>query len=181
MQAFATRLSELGRVEAFDYPYQIQGRRSPDRPETLLAAHRSAYERLRAEHPGSIVLIGKSMGSRIGCHLANQLDDDGPAALICLGYPLVASKGAIRDSVLLELKRPILFVQGSRDALCPLDRLASVRTRMSAPNELLVVQGGDHSLRVSARALASQGRTQPQVDGGIMAAIRSFLQAPERR
>jgi len=61
--------------------------------------------------------------------------------------------------VLLELGTPILFIQGSRDALCPLDRLAAVRKSMSAPNDLHVVAGGDHSLRAAARALAAQGRT----------------------
>jgi predicted alpha/beta-hydrolase family hydrolase len=176
MQSFARRLGEIGHVRCFDYPYQVQGRRSPDRPETLIAAHRAAYEQLRAEHDGTLVLIGKSMGGRIGCHLANQLGADGPAALICLGYPLVGQQGAVRDAVLLELRRPILFVQGSRDALCPLDRLESVRDRMSPPTQLHVVEGGDHSLRVAARALAAQGRSQADVDAAILRVIRDFLE-----
>jgi predicted alpha/beta-hydrolase family hydrolase len=141
-----------------------------------VAAHQAAYERLRAEHAGPIVLIGKSMGGRIGCHLANQLGNSGPTALVCLGYPLVAPKGAVRDAVLLELSTPILFIQGTRDPLCPPDRLVSVRKRMSAPNELHVVEGGDHSLRVPVRALATQGRTQADVDAAIVQAVREFVE-----
>ena len=176
MQAFARRLSKLGRVQCFDYPYQREGRRSPDRLPKLIEAHRTAYESLRAEHKGPIVLAGKSMGSRIGCHLANELGADGPSALVCFGYPLVGQKGAVRDAVLLELGTTVLFVQGSRDALCPLDRLAQVRKRMKTQSELHIVEGGDHSLRVGARALASEGRTQEEIDEGIVEVVRVLTQ-----
>lgn len=175
MQAMARRLESMGRVECFDYTYQRDGRRSPDRLPALIAAHRAAYERLRARHAGPLVFIGKSMGSRVGCHLANQLAESGPAALVCLGYPLVGQSGKMRDAVLVELGTPILFIEGTRDPLCPLDRLAEVRRRMTAPNELQVVEGGDHSLRVSARALAAQGRTQSDVDAEIVGAVGGFV------
>ena len=58
----------------------------------------------------------------------------------------------MRDEVLIALRTPILFVQGSRDSLCPLPTLAAVRARMTAPSTLLVVDGGNHSLEVSAAA-----------------------------
>jgi len=181
MQALAKRLAEFGRVECFDYPYQQQGRRSPDRLPILLAAHQAAYERVRAAHAGPIVLIGKSMGGRVGCHLANQLGQGALTALVCLGYPLVAPNGSVRDTVLLGLNTPVLFVQGTRDALCPPDRLAAVRSRMTAPNTLHAVEGGDHSLRVTARALATQGRTQADVDADIVRAVGLFINAsPDR-
>lgn len=176
MQSFARQLGDIGRVECFDYPYQRAGRRSPDRLPVLVAAHQAAYEHLRAEHAGPLFLIGKSMGGRMGCHLANQLAKSKPVALVCLGYPLVGQKGAVRDEVLLELSTPILFIQGTRDPLCPLERLATVRTRMSASNTLHVVQGGDHSLRVTARALATQGLTQAEVDTKIVHAVRDFIE-----
>src|SRR5256885_6964080 len=41
-------------------------------------------------------------------------------------------------------RSPILFVQGSRDALCPLPDLERVRAAMTAPSALHVVQGGNH-------------------------------------
>ena len=95
-------------------------------------------------------LIGKSMGGRVGCHLALE---EQVAGVICLGYPLQSgATGAMRDEVLVALRTPILFVQGSRDSFCPLDQLAAVRARMTAPSTLLVVEGGNHSLEVSAAA-----------------------------
>lgn len=177
MQAFAKRLAEVGRVDGFDYPYQQQGGRSPDRLPILLGAHRAAYDRVRADHPGPIVLIGKSMGGRVGCHLATQLAKNELTALVCLGYPLVAPNGSVRDAVLLELATPVLFVQGTRDALCPLEHLDEVRSRMTAPNALHAVTGGDHSLRVTARALATQERTQADVDADIVRAVGKFINA----
>lgn len=183
MQAWKKRLERLGRVVAFDYPYQRAGKKSPDRPPVLIASHRAELERLRAEHAGPIVLIGKSMGGRIGCHVAAELAavrDSAvlapPAALVCLGYPLVAPGGAVRDEVLLELQTPIVFAQGTRDAMCPLDRLASVRERMRAPSELHVVEGGDHSLVVAKTTLAKQKLTQTDVDEQTFAAIQSFVE-----
>jgi hypothetical protein len=120
------------------------------------------------------VLVGKSMGGRMGCHLAVRLADK-PAALVCLGYPLVGQRGDLRDQVLIELETPVLFVQGTRDALCPLERLAAVRARMRAVNELYVVEGGDHSLAVGKRDLAARGTTQADVDAAVTRAIAAFL------
>ncbi|MET0412731.1 MAG: alpha/beta family hydrolase [Polyangiaceae bacterium] len=183
MQAWAKRLEALGSVHPFDYDYQRAGKKSPDRPPVLVATHRAAFEKLRAEHQGPIVLIGKSMGGRIGCHVAVELAqakvpaEQRPAALVCLGYPLVAPGGAVRDQVLLELETPVLFVQGTRDAMCPLDRLASLRERMQAPSELHVVDGGDHSLKATAGALRAQGIKHEDVDQRIFEAIAAFVSA----
>lgn len=186
MQAWGARLGALGAVRFLDYPYQRAGKKSPDRPPVLIAAHTAELERARAEHAGPIVLIGKSMGGRIGCHVAVELATrtatgaapalPPPAALVCLGYPLVAPGGAVRDAVLLELETPVLFVQGTRDALCPLDRLEPVRARMRAPHELHVVDGGDHSLVVSRGALKQQNATQDDVDARILGVIRAFVE-----
>lgn len=175
MRAFRERLLGLGPTECFDYPYQVAGRRTPDRHPALLAAHRQAFQALQASHAGPIVLIGKSMGGRIGCHLAVELGGDGPSAVVCLGYPLIGQNGATRDAVLLELRTPILFVQGTRDAMCPLPRLSELRARMQTESELHVVEGGDHSLLVSRTQLKASATTQEEVDAQIVTVIAAFL------
>jgi len=174
MQAQKRRLETLGRVETFDYPYMLEGRKAPDRTPALIAAHAAALERASVGHAGPRVLVGKSMGGRIGCHLAVELANK-PAALVCLGYPLVGQRGDVRDAVLLELETPVLFVQGSRDPLCPLERLEAVRKRMRATSSLHVVEGGDHSLTIRKRELAARGLTQESVDAAITQAIADFL------
>lgn len=171
MRAWAQRLGGLGAVVPFDYPYMKAGRRMPDRLPALIAAHAAALAAARAAHPGPAVLIGKSMGSRVGCHLSLEVP---VAGLVCLGYPLVAaSNGAVRDEVLLALRTPILFVQGTRDPLCPLDHLDRVRARMSARHELHVVEGGDHSLELPGGKSARPA--QEASDQAILDVIRRFV------
>lgn len=99
------------------------------------------------------------------------------SALVCLGYPLCGGGDPtkLRDKVLREITTPILFVQGTRDQLCPLDLLENVRREMSAPNELLVVKAGDHSLAVTKRQLQAAGETQEDVNQRILRAIGEFV------
>jgi len=174
MRAWRKRLGTLGDVVAFDYPYMRAGRKTPDRLPALIDAHRAALTKVRARANGPVFLIGKSMGGRVGCHLALE---EKVAGVICLGYPLQSgATGALRDEVLLALGTPILFVQGSRDSLCPLDKLAAVRARMTAPSTLLVVEGGNHSLEVSAAERKATGTTQADSDARVLEAIGAFVE-----
>jgi predicted alpha/beta-hydrolase family hydrolase len=97
--------------------------------------------------------------------------------LVCLGYPLCAmgNRTKVRDEVLRALTTPILFVQGTRDALCPLDLMETVRADMKAPNFLHIVEGGDHSLRVPKRQLEATGNTQEHMDQFVYEAIARFI------
>jgi hypothetical protein len=175
MQNWKSRLSENGDVETFDYDYMREGRKRPDPLPKLIAAHRKALSDARNGHAAkSTILAGKSMGGRVGCHVSLEEKVDG---LVCLGYPLCAmgDRTKLRDEVLRALNTPILFVQGTRDSLCPLDLLERVRTEMKTQNLLHVVEGGDHSLRVPKRQLQATGRTQEDIDRQIFKAIAGFV------
>ena len=175
MQNWKQRLSQVGEVETFDYDYMSAGRKRPDSLPQLIAAHRAAVEAAREKHKQDrILLIGKSMGGRVGCHVSLEEKVDG---LVCLGYPLCAmgDRTKLRDEVLRALTAPILFVQGTRDALCPLDLLDRVRAEMKAPNFLHVSEGGDHSLLVPKRQLQAAGETQEDIDQEILNAIARFV------
>jgi len=179
MQSLSGLLAPLGRVHTFDYPYRLEGRKRPDPLPRLIAAHRAALAELVDEGGKSIVLAGKSMGSRVGCHLALE----GPvAAIVCFGYPLCGAgdRAKLRDRVLISLRTPILFVQGTRDGLCPLDLLEDVRRKMTAPSQLHVVTGGDHSLVVSKTQLKATGLSQHDVDVRIGEAVDIFLRGLRR-
>ena len=173
MQRWKERLSTIGDVVAFDYSYMREGRRRPDPLRELVAAHRVALFDTRQKIAAPIILIGKSMGGRIGCHVALEEKVD---ALVCLGYPLCGAgdRTRLRDEVLRALRTPVLFVQGTRDSLCPLDLLERVRAEMKAPSVLHVVEGGDHSLLVSKSQLRTTGERQEDVDQRILDLIARF-------
>ena len=186
MQRWKDRLATIGRVALFDYPYMREKRKRPDRLPQLVAAHREALAlatgrvrptggQNRHDDGGATVLIGKSMGGRIGCHVALEEKVD---ALVCLGYPLCAmgDRTKLRDEVLRALRTPILFVQGTRDPLCPLDLLEPVRAEMKTRNVLHVVEGGDHSLIVAKRQLQAKGETQEDVEQRILNRIAQFVE-----
>ena len=189
MVRFQGLLGSLGTVRSFDYPYLREGsrRRAPDKQDVLVGAHTAELERFAAEsaRTDKLVLAGKSMGSRMGCHVAVACEEarrggvvvPTPAGLVCFGYPLRGQNGKLRAEVLLALRTPVLFVQGTRDAMCPLTELDEVRKRMQAPSELFVVESGDHSLEATKTALKARGLTQAQVEQEILEAVKRFCAA----
>lgn len=174
MQRWKERLSALGEVVTFDYPYMQERRKRPDPLPQLVAAHRQALVDARRGSGQSTFLIGKSMGGRVGCHVALE---EPVAGVICLGYPLCGGgdPAKLRDKVLRELRTPTLFVQGTRDSLCPLDLLQNVINEMQAHHFLHIVEGGDHSLQVPKRQLQKTGETQEEVDQRVLTAIAQFV------
>ena len=175
MQNWKGLLGEIGDVETFDYNYMRESRKRPDPLPQLITTHREALSEARERYASrSTILIGKSMGGRVGCHVSLE---EKVAGLVCLGYPLCAmgDRTKIRDEILRTLSTPILFVQGARDSLCPLDLLEGVRAEMKAPNFLHVVEGGDHSLSVPKRQAQASGQTQEDVDRRVLKAITGFV------
>jgi predicted alpha/beta-hydrolase family hydrolase len=85
MEHWATLLQQLGEVVRFDYAYMVDGRNRPDRLPWLIETHRAALKAARERREGQVILIGKSMGGRVGCHVSLQ---EQVSAVICLGYPL---------------------------------------------------------------------------------------------
>ncbi len=144
-------------VLTFNYPYMEAGRKAPNRLPVLMDCHRAAVAEL-ASRVERVVLAGKSMGGRVGSHLAAE--DGGFAGVVFYGYPLVAmGKTEPRDtSHLHEVGAPMLFVQGTRDRMGPLDLVRPLVDSLSDAS-LQVVEEGDHSFRVPKRT----GRTVEEV------------------
>jgi len=136
----------------FNFLFMEKRKKSPDSKDTLYKAWKGAYRAL-AEHvehrPKRILAAGKSMGGRIASQMVaeKELPVDG---LILLGYPLHAPgrKDKLRDSHLYEILIPMLFFAGTRDQLCDLQLLKQVLYKLTAPWELEVIEGGDHSFQV---------------------------------
>ncbi|CAL1373570.1 unnamed protein product [Linum trigynum] len=168
----------MGAIEVvtFDYPYLSGGKkRAPPKAEKLVEFHKGIVKETTEKYPRHpLILAGKSMGSRVSCMVSAEADI-AASAILCLGYPLKGSKGAIRDETLVQLKVPIMFVQGSKDALCPLEKLEAVRKKMKCETELYVVDGGDHSLKVGKKHLQANGLTQEESEMNAVEAVGSFI------
>jgi predicted alpha/beta-hydrolase family hydrolase len=82
---------------------------------------------------------------------------DGVRGLIYFGFPLHAAgmPGAERGKHLSNIDVPMLFLQGSRDALADLKLLKPLCRRLGDKAELFVIEGGDHSFHVLKSARKS--------------------------
>jgi predicted alpha/beta-hydrolase family hydrolase len=168
-------LARLGVMTVkFNFPYKERGGKAPDRTPLLEATWQAVIRAVRADEqlaPGRLFCGGKSMGGRI----ASQLVADGEACagLVFLGYPLHPPKRPekLRAEHLSRVGCPMLFIQGTRDALCDLALLGQVLKRVHSPVVLHVIEGGDHSFNVPKR----MGHTVVQIQQQIVDAIVLFL------
>jgi predicted alpha/beta-hydrolase family hydrolase len=151
MVSFANALAALG-VETitFNFPYTEQKRRVPDRAPVLEACYRAVIDAVCP--PADRVFIGgKSMGGRIATQVAAADPERPIAGLVLLGYPLhpPGRPAERRDAHLPAVGRPMLFIQGSRDAFGTPSELTLALASVVPPATLHVVTGGDHSFKVS--------------------------------
>lgn len=162
-------------VVTFDYPYIAGGKRkAPPKAEKLVEFHSDIVRKSMAKYPGHpLILAGKSMGSRVSCMVARE--NIAAAAVICLGYPLKGINGAVRDETLLQLTVPVIFVQGSKDGLCPLELLEVARKKMNSATALHVIEGGDHSFKIAKKHLHSIGSNQEAAEDQAVQAIATFI------
>jgi uncharacterized protein len=181
MVRYAGGLAQRGvHVVTFDFPYMQARRRSPDRAAVLEDTFRRVIA-AAAQHPSlaadRVFIGGKSMGGRIATHVAAAADlwpaPSAPlAGVIVLGYPLNPPGGSSkrspdRVSHLAHVRAPLLIVQGTRDSFGGPDDI-----RRAAPNATVIeVPTGDHSFAV----LRSVGKSQEEVDAGILDAAAAFI------
>jgi hypothetical protein len=163
MLDFATGLAARGiDTVTFNFLYTEQGRRLPDPKVKLEACYRAVIETVarRNNGRGPLAIGGKSMGGRIASQVAagDALDVTG---LVFLGYPLhpPGKPDQLRDKHLSDIKAPMLFMQGARDAFGTPEELRPIIKKLKVPVALYTVAGGDHSFKVLKREGLSQADT----------------------
>jgi predicted alpha/beta-hydrolase family hydrolase len=166
MRLFASGLAERGfDAMTFNFIYMEQGRRAPDPKAKLEGCYRTVIEAARQHKKlkgNRLVIGGKSMGGRIASQVAAAEENaDQIAGLVFLGYPLhpPGKPDQLRDAHLENIRSPMLFLQGSRDAFGTADEIRTVIKKRRLPATLFVVEGGDHSFKVPK----SLGVAQQQV------------------
>jgi len=173
MVEFAQALSALGLdVVTFNFLYTEQKRRMPDRAPVLEDCYRAVIDAVRDRLDSAkraLFIGGKSMGGRISTQVAAADAQLPLAGLVLLGYPLhpPAQPTKLRDAHLPLVRRPMLFVQGSRDTFGTPDELAPILARLTPAPVLYTVAGGDHSFKVSTKDPARQAEVHAEIQRTI--------------
>jgi hypothetical protein len=174
MVDFSRALSALGiDVITFNFLYTEQGRRIPDRAPTLEACYRTVIDAVYAKVPSArraLFIGGKSMGGRIATQVAAADPELRVSGLVLLGYPLhpPGKPTERRDRHLPAIGRPMLFVQGTRDAFGTPDELAPALATLQPAPTVHVVAKGDHSFKLPRKDPAAQAAIYADVQHAIV-------------
>jgi uncharacterized protein len=181
MEAIAEALAQQGIATLrYQFPYTEAGGRRPDPPRVLEATVRAAVAKAREIAPDlPLVAGGKSMGGRMTSNAAAHHPLPGVLGLVFLGFPLHPPKqpGQSRADHLGAVELPMLFLQGTRDALAELDLITSVCERLGPRATLHVVQGADHSFAVLKRSGRSRGEVMEELALSVAEWCRSLVGA----
>jgi uncharacterized protein len=146
----------------YQFPYMEQGSKRPDDPATAQAAVRAAVAEALARLPGVPLFAGgKSFGGRMTSQAQAAQPLEGVRGLVFVGFPLhAAGKPATsRAAHLAKVQVPMLFLQGTRDALAEPDLIRTTAAGLGELATLHIVEGADHSFHVLVRS----GRNDAQV------------------
>ena len=162
MQKLSDELAGVG-VATFRYqfPYMEERRRVPDPPAVLTATVVAAVRAASDAAPGLPLLAGgKSMGGRMTSQAAAQQPLE-VRGIVFFGFPLHPPNkpGTKRADHLPRVTIPMLFLQGTRDALADLQLLRPICAKLASRVTLHIIEGADHSFHM----LKSSGRTDEQV------------------
>jgi predicted alpha/beta-hydrolase family hydrolase len=152
MTAVADQLEKRGIATLrFQFPYMERGSKRPDSPRAAHAAVRAAVaEACRLAPSLPLIAGGKSFGGRMTSQAQAAVPLRGVRGLAFLGFPLHAAgePSDERAAHLFDVHVPMLFLQGSKDALADLALLTPVVERLGARAALHVVHGAGHSFPV---------------------------------
>jgi len=162
MEATAQGLADRG-IATFRYqfPYMEAGRRPPNPPHVLLPTVRNAVAAAKRSIRGLPLFAGgKSMGGRMSSLATAAKPLNGVRGLVFHGFPLhpYGKEGIERAAHLVDVKIPMLFIQGTRDKLCALTLLKPVLKKIRRRATLHLIEGGDHGFHVNK----SSGRTDDE-------------------
>ena len=177
MAAIAQGLVERGiACLRFQFPFMQQGSRRPDPPAVAQAAVRAAVQEAARRLPGVPLFAGgKSFGGRMTSQAQAVEPLHGVRGLVFTGFPLhAAGKPSIeRATHLARVQLPMLFLQGTRDALADLPLVREALAPLAGRATLHVVEGADHAFHVLVRS----GRTDAEVREELLDRMAAWMRA----
>ena len=177
LAAVATEITGRGIASLrYQFPYMEQGGRRPDPPPRAHAAVRAAVAAAARLAPElSLFAGGKSFGGRMTSQAQAAAPLAGVRGLAFLGFPLhpAGRPSQERARHLADVRVPMLFLQGTRDALALPDLLTPVCAALAPRATLHMIAEADHSFHVPART----GRTDVQVRAEMLDALAAWIDA----
>lgn len=169
LRALAAALPALGiSVALAEQPWRVAGKKVAAAPKVLDAGWNALWPAFAA--PGlPVVAGGRSAGARVACRTAAEL---GAAGVLALAFPLhpPGRPEKSRAEELLGAGRPVLVVQGGRDAFGRPGEFPE-RGARAGSYELVEVDGGDHGFAVPKKS----GPTQEEALAVITGAVAAWL------
>ena len=171
LEAVAAALAKRGvGTLRFEFPYTAAGSRRPDPRPVLVASFCEAFAEAERVAAGLALLAGgKSLGGRMASHAAAEGRLDAARGLVFLGFPLHPAKkpGVERAAHLARVAQPMLFLQGTRDALADLALLRPLCDTLGARARLHVIEGADHGFHIPKRSGRSDADVIEELAGEI--------------
>jgi predicted alpha/beta-hydrolase family hydrolase len=175
MAAVADELADRGIAALrYQFPYMEKRSKRPDPPKVAHAAVRAAVAEAQRRLPKLPLFAGgKSFGGRMTSQAQAAEPLPGVVGLVFLGFPLHPAGKPSQDRAqhLADVKVPMLFLQGTRDALAELDQLEPVCRSLGKRATLKLFQDADHSFHVPARS----GRKDPEVRGEMLDEMAAWI------
>lgn len=146
----------------YQFPSMERGSKRPDKPALAQATVRAAVaEAARLVPSLPLFAGGKSFGGRMTSQAQAEVALPAVQGLVFLGFPLHPAKkpSDTRAQHLLGIGIPMLFLQGTKDALADMALLEAVVEKLGQRTSLCKVDDGDHAFHVPKRS----GRTDAEV------------------
>jgi uncharacterized protein len=170
----ARNLSSLGIATLrFQFPYMQNESKRPDRPALCHATIRAAVAAAHKMAPSLPLLAGgKSFGGRMTSQAQAEIPLPDVCGLVFFGFPLHPPKepSAARAAHLTDVKVPMLFLQGSRDALAQRQLLEPLTKTLGKRTTLVMLEHADHSFHVPLRS----GTTDLEVMSEMLEAMAKW-------
>jgi predicted alpha/beta-hydrolase family hydrolase len=158
----------------YQFPYMERRAKRPDPPPLAQMTVRAAVAAAARALPDlALIAGGKSFGGRMTSQAQAKAPLPGVRGLAFLGFPLHPANRPSQDRAahLFDVHIPMLFLQGTRDALAARDQIEPVCENLGGRATLTLFENADHSFHVPARS----GRTDAQIRGEMLDALASWI------